>query len=138
MPADTELPGVPESWLSTWVRAVRVHQWAKNLLLVLPALAAHLVPDTRAIGLLVTAFVSFSLLASAVYLLNDIQDLEHDRAHPVKRTRPLAAGRSGSVPRVPRSHCWRRPRSRSRGRCPDSSCRYGPATWFSRRFTRSG
>ena len=95
MPADTELPGVPESWLSTWVRAVRVHQWAKNLLLVLPALAAHLVPDTRAIGLLVTAFVSFSLLASAVYLLNDIQDLEHDRAHPVKRTRPLAAGEIG-------------------------------------------
>ena len=95
MPADTELPGVPESWLSTWVRAVRVHQWAKNLLLVLPALAAHLVPDTRAIGLLVTTFVSFSLLASAVYLLNDIQDLEHDRAHPVKRTRPLAAGEIG-------------------------------------------
>ena len=48
------------------------------------------------IALLTTAFLSFSLLASAVYLINDIQDLEHDREHPIKRTRPLAAGEIGS------------------------------------------
>ena len=48
------------------------------------------------IGLLTTAFFSFSLLASAGYLLNDIQDLEHDREHPIKRARPLAAGEIGS------------------------------------------
>ena len=95
MPADTELPRVPESRLSTWVRAIRLHQWAKNLLIVLPALAAHLALDAGTVSLLVTAFISFSLLASSVYLLNDIKDFEHDRDHPTKRTRPLAAGEIG-------------------------------------------
>jgi 4-hydroxybenzoate polyprenyltransferase len=75
-----------------WVRALRVHQWAKNLLLVLPALAAHRLPGPELVGGLLVAFVSFSLLASAVYLVNDIEDLEHDRLHPTKRDRPLAAG----------------------------------------------
>ena len=96
MPVETDLPRFPASWPSTWVRAVRVHQWAKNLLLVLPAVAAHLTPSAGVIGLLTTAFFSFSLLASAVYLFNDIQDLEHDREHPIKRARPLAAGEIGS------------------------------------------
>lgn len=77
---------------ATWVRAIRVHQWAKNLLLLLPALAAHLSPTAGEIGRLVAGFLSFSLLASAVYLVNDIADLEHDRAHPTKRRRPIAAG----------------------------------------------
>lgn len=82
--------------MSAWLRAIRVHQWAKNGLLVLPALAAHLGPEPATLARLVAAFVSFSLLASAVYLLNDLADLEHDRAHPVKRLRPLAAGEIGS------------------------------------------
>jgi 4-hydroxybenzoate polyprenyltransferase len=75
-----------------WLRALRPHQWAKNLLLLLPALAAHL-PLSIDIALrLGLAFAAFSLLASAVYLLNDLADLPHDRAHPTKRHRPLAAG----------------------------------------------
>jgi 4-hydroxybenzoate polyprenyltransferase len=71
--------------------ALRPHQWLKNGLVVLPALAAH---DFRAGTLLstVTAVLSFSLGASAVYLVNDIFDLPHDRAHSEKRRRPLAAG----------------------------------------------
>lgn len=81
--------------LATWIRAVRVHQWSKNGLILLPALAAHLGPDPDTLVRLAAAFVSFSLLASAVYLLNDMVDLEHDRAHPVKRKRPLAAGEIG-------------------------------------------
>jgi 4-hydroxybenzoate polyprenyltransferase len=76
----------------TWARAIRVHQWAKNLLLVLPALAAHLSPSADVIGALLLAFLSFSMLASAVYLVNDLTDLRHDRSHPSKRARPLAAG----------------------------------------------
>lgn len=73
-------------------RALRPHQWAKNALLVLPALAAH-VPWTGALLLhLLTGFLAFSALASAVYLVNDLADLPHDRAHPTKRRRPLAAG----------------------------------------------
>jgi 4-hydroxybenzoate polyprenyltransferase len=75
-----------------WVRALRLHQWAKNLLLLLPALAAHLRPSSRLAIQLGLAFLAFSLLASAVYLLNDLVDLPHDRAHSTKRHRPIAAG----------------------------------------------
>jgi 4-hydroxybenzoate polyprenyltransferase len=78
--------------LGAWIRAIRVHQWAKNGLLFLPALAAHLEPDARTATTLLSAFVSFCLLASAVYLFNDLLDREHDRAHPVKRRRPVASG----------------------------------------------
>jgi len=90
--AATELPGQSAMLPLTWARAIRVHQWAKNLLLVLPALAAHLAPTPPALGALLLAFFSFSLLASAVYLVNDLADLEHDRVHPIKRARPLASG----------------------------------------------
>jgi len=90
--ATTELPGQSAMLPLTWARAIRVHQWAKNLLLVLPALAAHLGPTPAVLGSLLLAFLSFSLLASSVYLVNDLADLEHDRAHPSKRERPLAAG----------------------------------------------
>lgn len=74
------------------LRALRPHQWAKNTLMFLPAVAAHLQP-TLPLGLrLIAGFAAFSVLASAVYLLNDIADLSEDRAHPVKRNRPIAAG----------------------------------------------
>lgn len=74
------------------IRALRPHQWAKNALIVVPLLAAHRVSDPGALleGLL--AFVAFSLCASSVYLLNDLLDLEADRAHPRKSKRPFAAG----------------------------------------------
>lgn len=75
-----------------WLRALRPHQWAKNFLLFLPGLAAHLRPSTRIGVQLGLAFLSFSLLASAVYLLNDLVDQPHDRLHPTKRHRPIAAG----------------------------------------------
>jgi 4-hydroxybenzoate polyprenyltransferase len=61
---------------------------------VLPALAAHRALAS-VVGRLSVAFLSFSLLASAIYLVNDIEDLEHDRTHPTKRLRPLAAGEIG-------------------------------------------
>ncbi len=70
------------------LRALRPHQWAKNLLVFVPALAAHRPPGPA----LLFAFVSFSFLASAVYLTNDVADLDHDRLHPRKRTRPIASG----------------------------------------------
>ncbi|MEQ9398234.1 MAG: UbiA family prenyltransferase [Longimicrobiales bacterium] len=77
------------------LRALRPHQWAKNLLILLPALAAHRVPGAGLLGALVAAVASFSLLASAVYLVNDVVDVESDRAHPSKRHRPIAAGQLG-------------------------------------------
>ncbi len=71
------------------LRAMRPHQWSKNLLLFLPMLAAH---DLGAIFLVLLAFIAFSLTASAVYVINDLLDLSADRQHPRKRKRPFAAG----------------------------------------------
>lgn len=73
------------------VKALRPHQWLKNLLVFVPAAAGHAltVPVLTAAFF---AFVAFSLCASAVYVLNDILDVDADRAHPRKRRRPFAAG----------------------------------------------
>ena len=77
--------------LRPYLRAMRPHQWLKNLLVFLPMLAAHdLGSDT--IWRSVVAFVTFCLVASGVYVLNDLLDLGSDRAHPRKRNRPLASG----------------------------------------------
>jgi 4-hydroxybenzoate polyprenyltransferase len=74
------------------LRALRPHQWAKNALLMLPALAAHLPVTLSVLGVLLSGFVAFSLAASAIYVLNDLVDLPHDRCHVRKRRRPFAAG----------------------------------------------
>jgi 4-hydroxybenzoate polyprenyltransferase len=72
---------------------MRVRQWAKNLLLFVPLLTSHKIfTDASAILAAGVAFLAFSLCASGVYLLNDLLDLEHDRKHPIKRHRPIAAG----------------------------------------------
>ncbi len=76
----------------TWVRALRPHQWVKNVLIFVPLLAAHQMTDPDALVASLLAFVSFSLAASSVYLLNDLADVEHDRDHPTKRLRPFSAG----------------------------------------------
>jgi 4-hydroxybenzoate polyprenyltransferase len=78
--------------IATWARALRMHQWVKNVLLFVPLLAAHRFADLPAWGAAALAFLAFSLCASAVYLLNDLLDLPADRHHPRKRHRPLAAG----------------------------------------------
>jgi 4-hydroxybenzoate polyprenyltransferase/phosphoserine phosphatase len=74
------------------LRALRPHQWLKNLLLLVPAFAAHKFDGAMVLACAL-AFVSFSLCASSVYLLNDLLDLRHDRQHRSKRHRPFAAGR---------------------------------------------
>lgn len=77
--------------LKLWIRQLRLHQWVKNLLVFVPLLASFNFSEAR-ISLLSLAFVSFSLVSSAVYSCNDLMDLENDRAHAIKRNRPLAAG----------------------------------------------
>ncbi len=73
------------------VRAMRPHQWTKNLLLLIPLLLSHAVTIENLIaGLL--AFCSFSLAASGTYIVNDLLDMESDRHHPQKQRRPFAAG----------------------------------------------
>lgn len=74
-----------------WAKLLRVHQWAKNALVFVPLMTAHRF-DLPALGGALAAFVAFSLAASAVYILNDLVDIEADRKHPTKRSRPLAAG----------------------------------------------
>jgi decaprenyl-phosphate phosphoribosyltransferase len=72
--------------------AIRVRQWTKNLLVVAPLLPAADVLTVDAVRGAGVAFVMFCLVSSGIYLLNDVVDLEADRAHPVKRRRPIAAG----------------------------------------------
>ena len=77
--------------LSHWRRVFRVHQWLKNALLFVPLLAAHQIGNIQSLSTLILAFISFSLCASAVYMANDLLDLDSDRKHPRKRNRPFAA-----------------------------------------------
>jgi 4-hydroxybenzoate polyprenyltransferase len=82
-------------WPRTLARALRVHQWVKNFLIFVPMLTAHEVFNLALWPLGVAAWLAFSLCASATYLLNDLLDLDADRQHETKRTRPLAAGELG-------------------------------------------
>ncbi|ARE40846.1 putative membrane protein [Rhodovulum sp. P5] len=79
------------SWRA-YMQALRPHQWVKNILVFMPLLAAHAFTPGAVLASLF-AFAAFSLVASAVYVLNDLVDLRADRAHPRKRERPFAAGR---------------------------------------------
>lgn len=79
------------STFKSWLRAIRLHQWAKNTLLFVPMLLGHAWKLGVAAQALI-AFLSFGLCASATYIINDLLDLEADRRHPRKRRRPFAAG----------------------------------------------
>lgn len=77
------------------VKAARPHQWVKNLFVAAPLVFARRMNDPDALLRALIAFACFCLLSSAVYLLNDVVDVEKDRAHPVKRFRPVASGAIG-------------------------------------------
>jgi 4-hydroxybenzoate polyprenyltransferase len=83
----------PRATIIDWMRAIRMHQWIKNLLLLLPLLGAHQWTDASLWSRILPAMAAFSLCASSVYLLNDLLDLGADRQHPYKRYRPLASGK---------------------------------------------
>ncbi len=88
---EIESAAAPSGRLQAGFRALRPHQWLKNLLVFIPMLLAH----ELGAGTLLTAlaaFIAFSLTASSVYVLNDLLDLSADRAHPRKRNRPFASG----------------------------------------------
>ncbi|WP_247986071.1 UbiA family prenyltransferase [Bradyrhizobium sp. 186] len=74
-----------------WFRALRVHQYVKNLLIFVPSLTSHRFTLANIITD-VMAFLAFCACASAVYILNDLLDLKSDRAHSSKRARPFASG----------------------------------------------
>jgi 4-hydroxybenzoate polyprenyltransferase len=79
------------SW-GTWFRALRPHQWAKNLLILLPAVAAHVEWTSTRMVSAIAGLIAFSLAASAIYVVNDLADVPHDRRHLTKRSRPFASG----------------------------------------------
>jgi len=82
----------PTVGFKSWIKVFRLHQWVKNILIFMPAIAAHAVMTTDVWKDLLLAFLSFSLCASFVYILNDLLDLESDRRHLRKRYRPFASG----------------------------------------------
>lgn len=81
-------------WASIW-KSLRPVHWVKNLLVFVPIVMAHDVNQLPRLLHVLVAFVSFSLCASGIYILNDLFDLEADRLHPEKKSRPFA---SGNVP----------------------------------------
>jgi 4-hydroxybenzoate polyprenyltransferase len=90
-PMLAELRRARPTW-RTWLRALRVHQWTKNVLIFVPLFVGHAFYDPVKIAASVLGFVIFSILVSGTYLLNDLSDLSADRRHPSKRTRPFASG----------------------------------------------
>ncbi|MDI3337225.1 UbiA family prenyltransferase [Defluviimonas aestuarii] len=94
MVSEEETAAGARSGLLPYLYEIRPHQWAKNVLIFVPMLAAHRL-DMVTFSESLAAFCAFCLIASSVYVLNDLLDLESDRAHPRKRFRPIA---SGAVP----------------------------------------
>lgn len=86
--------------LAAWIKLLRPHQWAKNTLVFVAMMVSHTF-DLAALGASLVAFVAFSLAASAIYVVNDLVDIEADRKHPTKRKRPLAAGTVPIIASIP-------------------------------------
>jgi len=89
-PVLAEVPG-RQAGIPTVLAAVRLRQWVKNLLVFVPLVTGHVFAPAALVAASL-AFLALGLLASAVYLLNDLGDLAADRAHHSKRERPLASG----------------------------------------------
>lgn len=98
-PAEEKRQGVTDR-LSGMLLTVRPHQWVKNVFVLAPVVFAKEIFAPFLLWRAASAFLIFCLLAGAVYTLNDILDREADRAHPLKRSRPIASGR------VPINWAW--------------------------------
>lgn len=78
--------------LKAFIKCLRPHQWAKNILVAVPAVLSGRITDPSTILPLVMTFFALSLTASATYVFNDIWDLQDDRQHWTKKRRPFASG----------------------------------------------
>ncbi|MGR5246665.1 UbiA family prenyltransferase [Vibrio sp. PNB23_22_6] len=83
---------VQQPSVRVWFKQLRTYQWLKNLLIFVPLVVSGAFEDLNNITTAIYAFFAFSFLASATYILNDLLDIESDRAHRIKKHRPLAAG----------------------------------------------
>jgi 4-hydroxybenzoate polyprenyltransferase len=87
-----ELIRTKPPFLHSIVKALRLHQWLKNVLVFVPVIAAHKIDQWAPLSGALCMFLAFGLTASSIYLVNDLMDLDADRRHPRKRNRPFAAG----------------------------------------------
>lgn len=88
----TQRPLALGAWARAWVRLLRPWQWVKNAFVLAPLVFSGQLADAGAVSDGLLAFVLFCLLASGIYAWNDVADAAQDRAHPIKRHRPVAAG----------------------------------------------
>jgi decaprenyl-phosphate phosphoribosyltransferase len=79
--------------LLRYSRLIRINNWTKNLIIFSPLFFAGKISNVVLLQQSLISFISFSFLTSFIYILNDYLDLEHDRAHPSKKYRPLASGK---------------------------------------------
>lgn len=86
----------PVSTTRSLLAALRVHQWVKNVLVIVPVILDHKLFNGPVVLRGVLAFAAFCLAASGAYMVNDLLDLEADRRHPTKRHRPFASGALGA------------------------------------------
>lgn len=76
-----------------WVKLLRIKHWIKNLLVLFPILFAQEAMDVDLLLVAIAGFFAFCFASSAIYVLNDLSDVESDRSHPTKKDRPLASGK---------------------------------------------
>lgn len=81
-----------KNFIPTTIKQLRIHQWSKNALIFVPTLAIHKILPFDDYLLLFISFLSFSFMCSAVYIINDLFDLDNDRKHLTKKNRPIACG----------------------------------------------
>ncbi len=86
------LSGFNRTSFKSYIRLMRPHQWVKNVLVLVPLVLSHSITDLDKVLLATYGFILFSLTASGIYIFNDLVDINHDRGHPKKSRRPLAAG----------------------------------------------
>ena len=79
--------------LTQYLKLIRVHQWVKNLFLFIPIFFAGRINEFLNSTDLIIGFFSFSLIASFIYILNDLRDIENDKIHPLKQNRPISSGK---------------------------------------------
>ncbi len=89
----TEILDTNEKIAKSIIKEIRVYQWIKNILLFIPLIMAHHFTDLGLLTKNIAAFFAFSLIASSVYVINDIFDLDNDRKHRTKKNRPFASGK---------------------------------------------
>lgn len=79
--------------MKDYIKLIRIKHWVKNILIFLPIFFSRNLGNAQKVIDVLIGFISFSLVSSSIYIINDIKDLEKDRKHPVKKNRPIANGK---------------------------------------------